>query len=136
MRIGYSSGGGVAALPVADGELDVGAVSQALWRRKWLILIPTLAVAVGTWAFVNTLTPRYGSEARVLIDVHENVFLRPEADKTAPDRAALDDQGRWVEDGRLRNHGPDDPTRRVIASQTFVKNVGVLSAYLAATRSR
>ena len=92
MRIGYSSGGGVAALPVADGELDVGAVSQALWRRKWLILIPTLAVAVGTWAFVNTLTPRYGSEARVLIDVHENVFLRPEADKTAPDRAALDDQ--------------------------------------------
>jgi hypothetical protein len=48
--------------------------------------------------------------------------------------AALDEQGRWVENGRLKYHGPDDPTRRVIDSRTFVRNVGVLSRYLAATR--
>lgn len=45
--------------------------------------------------------------------------------------AAIDDQGRWVEDGSLRYHGDDDPTRRVIDSRTFIRNVGVLSAYLA-----
>lgn len=47
--------------------------------------------------------------------------------------AALDDHGRWVEDGRMRYHGPDDPTRRVIDSETFVRNVHILSTYLAAT---
>jgi PelA/Pel-15E family pectate lyase len=50
--------------------------------------------------------------------------------------AALDDRGQWVEAGRLRSHGPDDPTRRVIESRTFIRNVQTLSAYLAATRPR
>ncbi|MBN9517824.1 hypothetical protein J0H58_04770 [bacterium] len=50
--------------------------------------------------------------------------------------AALDDKGRWVEGGRLKYHGPDDPTRRVIDSGTFVRNVRLLSAYLAATAPR
>lgn len=48
--------------------------------------------------------------------------------------AALDEQGRWVEEGRLRYHGPNDPTRRVIDCQTFIRNVGILSSYLAAAR--
>ncbi|MGQ9573822.1 MAG: pectate lyase [Thermoguttaceae bacterium] len=50
--------------------------------------------------------------------------------------AALDEQGRWVEQGRLRHHGPDDPTRRVIDSQTFIRNVGILSAFLASIGPR
>jgi hypothetical protein len=45
--------------------------------------------------------------------------------------AALDEGGRWVDSGRLRSHGPDDPTRRVIQTQTFIRNVGVLSGFLA-----
>ncbi len=44
--------------------------------------------------------------------------------------SALDEQGRWVNNARLKYHGPDDPTRRVIRSDTFIKNVGVLSRYL------
>lgn len=47
---------------------------------------------------------------------------------------ALDERGRWVEDGRLRYHGPDDPTRRVLECQTFIKNVSILSAYLKASK--
>ncbi|MHC4180324.1 MAG: pectate lyase [Planctomycetota bacterium] len=45
--------------------------------------------------------------------------------------AALDGKGRWVEDGRLRYHGSDDPARRVIDCRTFIRNVTILSAYLA-----
>ena len=41
-----------------------------------------------------------------------------------------DKLGRWVEEGRLRFHGPDDPTRRVIRSATFVRNVETLSRFL------
>lgn len=47
---------------------------------------------------------------------------------------ALDDQGRWVEDGRLNAFGPDDPTRRVIDCRTWIRNVEALSRYLASTR--
>lgn len=47
---------------------------------------------------------------------------------------SLDDRGAWVDDGQLRYHGKGDPTRRIIDSQTFIKNVGTLSRYLAAVR--
>jgi len=47
--------------------------------------------------------------------------------------AALDAQGRWIEEGRLRFHGPNDPTTKIINCQAFVQNVAILSAYLAAT---
>jgi len=45
--------------------------------------------------------------------------------------SSLDGQGRWVEEGRLKYHGEDDPTRRVIDCRTFIANVEILSAYLA-----
>jgi hypothetical protein len=50
--------------------------------------------------------------------------------------AALDDRGRWVEDGRLRHQGDDDPTRRIIDCTTFIRNVRTLSAYLATKGTR
>jgi hypothetical protein len=48
--------------------------------------------------------------------------------------AALDEKGRWVEDGRLKYQGSNHPTRRVIDTRTFIRNVNILSAYLAAKR--
>lgn len=45
--------------------------------------------------------------------------------------AAQDTRGAWVEDGRLKYHGKKDPTTRVISSETFAKNLDVLSQYLA-----
>jgi PelA/Pel-15E family pectate lyase len=47
---------------------------------------------------------------------------------------ALDERGAWVEQGRLRYHGDDDDTRRVIDSRTFIRNLDTLGRYLAATR--
>ena len=46
----------------------------------------------------------------------------------------LDEQGRWIEDGRLRNDGEDNPTRRVIDCRTFISNIRTLSTYLTAVR--
>src|ERR1051326_7422416 len=76
----------------AEGELEVGAVGQALWRKKWWVIAPTLIVALAAFAAVNMLTPRYKSEARILIDGRENVFLRPEAEKSDRDRAVVDQE--------------------------------------------
>ncbi len=82
----------MAAETVADeGDIDLRALGRALWRRKAWILWPTLLVAVLTTIGVNMMTPRYKSEARILYDGRENVFLRPEADKSVNgDRPAAD----------------------------------------------
>ncbi|MCL4192201.1 MAG: hypothetical protein KJZ87_10675, partial [Thermoguttaceae bacterium] len=48
--------------------------------------------------------------------------------------AGQDDQGRWVEPGKLRSYGDDDPTTHVIDCQTFIRNVQMLSSYLAGVR--
>ena len=69
-----------------DGELDLGAVGRTLVRKKWWILGPAIAVAALTFVGVNLVTPKYKSEARIIIEGRENVFLRPEADKNAMDR--------------------------------------------------
>lgn len=49
--------------------------------------------------------------------------------------AALDDRGAWVQNGRMRYHGADDPTRRVIESRTFATNLLTLAQYLAASEN-
>ncbi len=77
--------------PPGDGELDLRAVGNALWRKKMWAIGPALLVAVLTFIGVNLVTPRYKSEARLLIDGRESVFFRPEADKSGDrDRATVD----------------------------------------------
>jgi len=74
--------GGVGQGGVAqDGDLDLRALGAALMRRKRWIILPTLLVAIASGIVVNVLSPRYKSEARIVYDGRENVFLRPEADK-------------------------------------------------------
>ncbi|MEA1950485.1 MAG: pectate lyase [Planctomycetota bacterium] len=45
--------------------------------------------------------------------------------------AAQDEQGRWLQNGKLKRFGADDPTRRVIKCDTFIRNTRILSRYLA-----
>ena len=73
--------GAVMSDSARDGELDLGAVGRALVRKKWWVLGPAIAVAAMTFVGVNLLTPRYKSEARVLIEGRENVFFRPDTDR-------------------------------------------------------
>ena len=73
---------GVAPELAREGELDLRAIGAALMRKKWWVLGPTIAVAALTLVGVNVITPKYKSEARILIENRDNVFLRPEADKT------------------------------------------------------
>lgn len=81
---------GVSAIET-DRELDLQALGIALWRRKWLILVPTLLAAAVTFFAVGLITPKYRSEAKIAIEGRENVFLRPEAEKSI-DRAAADQE--------------------------------------------
>src|SRR6202167_1804475 len=72
-----------------SGDLELRALGQALLRHKNWIIVPTLVAAVLSIAAVNLVTPRYKSEARILIDGRENVFLRPNGERNE-ERTALD----------------------------------------------
>jgi uncharacterized protein involved in exopolysaccharide biosynthesis len=63
------------------GDLDLRAIGQALNRRRSWIVVPTLLALVLSLAAVNLIPPRYKSEARILIDGRENVFLRPNGER-------------------------------------------------------
>jgi len=65
----------------ATGDIDVRAIFAAMGRKKHLILAPTLLALVMSLAIVNMITPRYKSEARILIDGRENIFLRPTGER-------------------------------------------------------
>src|SRR5712675_431311 len=72
-----------------SGDLDLRALGQAQLRNRGWITVPTLLAAVLSVAAVNMITPRYKSEARILIDGRENVFLRPNGERNE-ERNALD----------------------------------------------
>lgn len=71
------------------GDVDLRAIWQALVRKRMWVIVPTaLAFALSLLA-VNMMTPRYKSEARILIDGRENVFLRPNGERSE-ERGSLD----------------------------------------------
>lgn len=80
-----------AAEPAAQplGDIDLRQIWQALLRRRKWVLVPTAIVFVLAMVAVNIITPRYKSEARILIDGRENVFLRPNGERSE-ERSALD----------------------------------------------
>jgi len=75
----------------SEAEFDLPALGAALWRSKWKILRPTLLIALLTLAVVQVIPPKYQSEARILVEGRDNIFLRPDADKDVIDRNAVDE---------------------------------------------
>src|SRR5215213_511372 len=76
----------------AVDELDLGGLGRAVWRKKRWIIGLTLLAAGLAFVAVNLMTPRYKSEARVLIETRENIFLRPEAEKSLERTATVDQE--------------------------------------------
>ena len=72
-----------------SGDIDLRSLGEALARKRGVIIVPTVLAAVLSIMVVNLITPRYKSEARILVDGRENVFLRPNGERTE-ERAALD----------------------------------------------
>ena len=74
---------------LATGDLDLHALGQALLRKRGWIILPTLLALVLSLVAVNMITPRFKSEARILIDGRESVFLRPNGERSE-ERSPLD----------------------------------------------
>ena len=91
MQAGVQSDGRLEAAQ-ASSEIDLGALGRALWRKKILIIGLTLIAAGLAFAAVNYITPRYKSEARVLIETRENIFLRPDAERSLERTTTVDQE--------------------------------------------
>jgi polysaccharide biosynthesis transport protein len=79
----------VAQIGSQVGDIDLRALGEAIARKRRWIVLPTLLAFALAVAAVNLITPRYKSEARILIDGHENVFLRPNGERNE-ERATVD----------------------------------------------
>lgn len=80
------------AVPVSSpelGDVDLRAIWDTLVRKRMWVIGPTVLAFVLSLLVVNIITPRYKSEARILIDGRENIFLRPNGDR-AEERGSLD----------------------------------------------
>lgn len=65
---------------------------------------------------------------RPVVSSHASTKLASRVRRVIDD---LDEQGRWVEPGRLRDRSADDPTEPIIDCRTFITNCRLLSRYLA-----
>ena len=71
------------------GDIDLRAIWDTMVRKRMWIIVPTASAFALSLLAVNMITPRYKSEARILIDGRENVFLRPSGERSE-ERASLD----------------------------------------------
>jgi succinoglycan biosynthesis transport protein ExoP len=71
------------------GDLDLHALGRALLRKRSWIIVPTVLALAASLTAVNMVTPRFKSEARILVDGRENVFLRPTGERNE-ERSAFD----------------------------------------------
>lgn len=105
-RAGSPEPAAVAAAPrpaveTSSSDFDLRQIGEGLWRKRWWIALPTIAVAILSFLAVNMVTPRYKSEARILVDGRENIFLRPNAEtrdnsSSTPDAEAVTSQVQLV----------------------------------------
>jgi succinoglycan biosynthesis transport protein ExoP len=77
------------SVPPQLGDIDLGALGRVLLRKRMWVIVPTLIAAIGSAVLVNMITPRYKSESRILIDGRENIFLRPNGERSE-ERSTLD----------------------------------------------
>src|SRR5580692_596851 len=139
----FASQGARSGGQYTDSELDLSGLGSALWRKKWLILGPTILIGLLTLIVVQVITPRYQSEARVIVEGRDNVYLRPDADKDTMDRTvdqeAVTSQAQLILSGDLANEvinklklnqrpefdpalGPASPVRSLLAMVGLVRN--------------
>lgn len=73
-----------------------------------------------------------GPSKKKPVDLSPPKFTKKLSDDARRIAESLDERGAWVEEGRLKDHGDDDPTTRVISTKTFVLNLRTLAQAAAA----
>jgi uncharacterized protein involved in exopolysaccharide biosynthesis len=115
----------------SSGEmLDLRALFKAVGRRKVWIVLPTLVALAGSIFAVNSITPRYTGEARILLESRDGVFTRPGGERD-PGSQAIDQEAVTSQVQLLmsRDLGRDAIKRiGLVGNPEFDPAVGVLNS--------
>lgn len=75
-----------------DVDLDIKGLLGAVWRRKWLVLLLTLIGGGLVLAASLSLSPRYKSDAQILVKKRESIFTRVQDPAMQPNGGEFDEQ--------------------------------------------
>ena len=77
-----------------DVDIDLGGLFGAIWRNRLRVLLATVACAGVAFAGASLITPRYKSEARLLIETREPAFTTgTDRTQSREQQPALDELG-------------------------------------------
>lgn len=75
---------------VVDADIDVARLFGAIWRRKFFILVGAAIITAVVFFLLQMISPKYKSDARVLIETNESVFTRPTQQENTPQEPQVD----------------------------------------------
>ena len=75
-----------------DVDIDLKGLFGALWRKKFLILFLTLLGGAVIFAATSNISPRYKSDAQLLIKKRESVFTRIQTGENVQNGGEFDEQ--------------------------------------------
>jgi exopolysaccharide transport family protein len=75
-----------------DADIDLGGLFRAIWRRRMLVLTSTVVLGGLAFAGATVVSPKYQSEARILIETRGLDLARRPTDVQSAD-PTLDDAG-------------------------------------------
>jgi len=76
----------------ADVDLDIKGLFSAIYRKKWLIVFLTLLSGVMLFVALTLVSPRYKSDAQILIKKRESVFTRIQTNELQQTGGEFDEQ--------------------------------------------
>ncbi|PYE35734.1 exopolysaccharide transport family protein [Rhizobium sp. PP-F2F-G38] len=76
-----------------DVDIDLGGLFRAIWRRRARVLLTTVAVAALAFTAAHMISPRYDSEARLLIEPREPEFSSMTLQPSAASATSFDEPG-------------------------------------------
>ena len=75
-----------------DIDVDLGGIFGSIWRNKFRLLIAAVLMTAITFAILQVISPRYRSEARILIRASDSVLTGPNA-TSGQNQSVFDDPG-------------------------------------------
>ena len=76
-----------------DIDVDLGGIFASIWRNKFKLLLASIVVTALAFIVVQSISPRYRSEARILIRTSDPILTNPSAGADNSAQLNLDDPG-------------------------------------------
>jgi tyrosine-protein kinase Etk/Wzc len=98
---------------IGETELDLRALSSALWRRAWLLFGLAIVAAIVTYIGLSFVSPLYTADTSILIEDRESPLTRPrdqpvDTTTAAPDESAIQSQVQVLKSREVANAVIDD----------------------------